>query len=298
MIYFLYGLDTYRSRAKLREIIGAFQKKAGGAFNVTRLDAEDEPGAVRVIGRASSLFAAKELYAIERISAAVKEDQEYVRETLARWKADRNLTVIFWEAELDDKSGILAAIKKHATKSQEFTPLSAAAVRRWLADEAGRRNIALAREEAGQLSARFGSDLWALSGELEKIASGWSERSSLQGEKKVWDFTDEFLRRRRMSILPLENLLAAGYEPVYLVGALAGALRTLALVRDGVSRGNSRGAFAGLHPYVVKKNTELARSLRRQDVRRYFSELLAADLEFKTGRLPGPLPLVKLVLWQ
>ncbi len=36
--------------------------------------------------------------------------------------------------------------------------------------------------------------------------------------------------------------------------------------------------------------------LRRRDISGYFAALLAADLEFKTGKLPSPLPLLKLVL--
>lgn len=296
MIYLLHGPDTYRSRTKLREIIVAFQAKAGGAFNVTRLDAEEEFEAVQAIGRAAPLFAQKELYVIERISGAAKEDQAYVREWLERWADDRDLTVVFWEAEREAKDAMLAAVKKHAAKSQEFKALPGAAVRRWLAAEAERRGIRLGRENAERLHARFGPDLWALSHELEKIASGWSEHYAIDAEENVWSFTDEFFRRRRASALSLGRLLAAGYEPIYVLGALAGALRTLALVQDGLERGTLKRLTAKLHPYVIKKNAELARRLRRSDISDYFSALLLADLELKTGQLPPPLPLIKLAL--
>ena len=296
MLYLLYGPDTYRSREKLREFIAAFRAKAGRTFNVTRLDAEEEFAAVRAIGRTASLFAKKELWAIERISKATKEDQDYVRDSLDRWGMDRDLTVVFWEAELEAKDAMLVALKKHASKAQEFKPLAAAAVRRWLAGEIVRREIRLAREEAAQLALRFGSDLFALSQELGKIASGWQERRTVSEAEKVWSFTDEFFRKRRASIRPLGRLLEAGYEPIYIVGALASALRTLALVHYGIERNTLKNAAAKLHPYVVKKNAELARRLRRSDISDYFSALLAADLELKTGQLPPPLPLIKLVL--
>lgn len=296
MIYFLRGPDTYRSRQKLREITAAFQKKAGGMFNVTRIDAEDQPGAVRAVGRAASLFAQKELYVIERISGAAKEDQAHVRGALERWAGDRDLTLIFWEAELEAKDALLAALKKCAAKTQEFKALTGAAVMRWIAGETERRKIRLARGEAERLAARFGPDLWALAQELEKVSSGWQERTALREEEKVWSFTDEFFRQRRASVRYLERLLEAGYEPIYILGALAGALRTLTLVADGLERGNLRAATAKLHPYVVKKNAELARRLRRSDISDYFFALLSADLEQKTGQLPPPLPLIKLVL--
>ncbi len=296
MIYLLYGPDTYRSREKLRELIAAFRAKAGGAFNVTRLDAKEEFAAVRAIGRTTPLFARKEFWAIERISEAAQEDQDYVRDSLDRWRRDRDLTVVFWEAGIEAQDAMLVALKKHAAKAQEFKPLVAAAVRRWLAGEIVRREIQLAREEAERLAARFGSDLWALSQELGKIASGWQERYAIREEEKVWSFTGEFFRKRRPSIRPLERLLEAGYEPIYIVGALASALRTLALVYYGIERNTLKNVTAKFHPYVVEKNAELARRLRRSDISDYFSALLAADLELKTGRLPPPLPLLKLVL--
>lgn len=292
MIYLLYGPDTYRSRAKLREIIAAFSAKAGGALNVTRVDAEERPEAVLAVGRAATLFSPKELVVIERASRADGRVSSFLRERLGSWSRDRNLTVVFWEGGA--AAPALAEIAGHATKSQEFAPLGSRALERWIAVEASARGLRIAPEERRILATRYGSDLWAIANELEKVHAGWSLRREASQAEKVWDFTDAFLGRPRRAFRPLTALLGAGYEPLYLLGALAGALRNLALVWEA-SRQRA-GAPPGLHPFVAKKYAELARRMDAAALRERFRALLAADVTLKTGKLPPPLPLIKLVI--
>ncbi|MBI4132506.1 MAG: hypothetical protein HY473_00195 [Candidatus Sungbacteria bacterium] len=297
MIYFLYGPDTYRSRRKLGEIIAAFEKKAGGGLAITRLDAADRPEAVFSVGRTASLFAAKELIVIENALAAQHEERgEYVRVNLPRWSKDRNLTVIFWEGDGVKPGAVAADLKRQAEKSQEFLLLGPAAAAKWLLAEALRRNLRLSAEEQRLLLERFGSDLWAMTQELDKIRDGWSPARIARAEEKIWSFSDVFLARRRSAFRPLVRLLAAGYDPVYLVGALASALRSLALVWQGVRTGKLKKLTAGLNPYVARKNMELARNADVSGIRNSFAALREADVELKTGALSPPLPLLKLVL--
>ena len=296
MIYFLHGQDTYRSRQKLHEIIAAFREKAGGMLNVMRVDAEEQPDAVFDVGRTGSLFAEKELVVIERASGSRGEAQEYLESRVGDWAKSKTLTVIFWEGELKNGDGLAAILAKAAAKAQEFRPLPAVAVRRRIAAEAAVRKIRLAPREADILVARFGSDLWSLSNELWKIRDGWSVESAQAREENVWAFTDAFFKRPRSAFRALTRLLESGHEAMYLVGALASALRALTRVWWGARTGKLKKAGAGLHPFVVRKNAELARNLTLDSIARCYDRLVAADVEQKTGVLPPPLPLVKLVL--
>lgn len=298
MIYFLYGADTYRSRAKAREIVLEFRKKAGGILNVTKIDAGENPEAVLMAGRTASLFAEKELLVIERASGATQEAVRYLHDRFSAWKSDRNLTIIFWEAEISEDETIVKEIKEHAAKAQEFKLLAPAALRGWLAEESVRRGARIGSDEMRLLIARYGANLWALANELEKIAAGWPVNYEIKEEEKIWNFTDLFFANRRRSIRPLANLLAAGFEPVKIVGALASSLRTLAIVWKGAGRGTLAKIFKGLHPFVVKKNAEIARNADEARMRNFFSDLVAADVALKTGKLPAPLPLIDLVVRQ
>ena len=297
MIYFLHGPNTYASRRKLLDIIASFRERAGGALGLTRIDAEEEPSAVIGVGRGASLFSPKELVVIERISSAGEAAGEYVSRRLSAWSSDRALTVVFWEADLDSAHhALLDAIETHSPKAQSFPLLSPASASRWLVEEARRRGLKLAADEQRAVLQTHGSDLWALSNELEKIRDGWSVRAERRAAGAVWDFTDAFIARRRSAFVPLTRLLEAGFEPVQLLAALGAALRTVALVRRELEGGKAGALTAKLHPYAVRKATALARNIDGATLQRWFGELMGADIEFKTGRLPFPLPLVKLTL--
>lgn len=299
MIYLLYGPDTYSSRRKLNEIIAAFHAKAGtasGGMGVSRIDAAEDPEAVMGVGRTRSLFAAKELVVIERPASLPDMARGRLKANLASWAKDRNLTVVFWEGDAADAQSLLKSIRALASKTQEFKLLSPAAVRRWLDEEARRRSVRLPAEDAHVLLATHGSDLWALSNDLDKIRHGWSPRHAAGTNISIWDMTDAFLQNRRSAFAPLMRLLAAGMDALAISASLAHALRTLAIVRNGLRGGASRGVIRGLHPFVVKKNTELSRRLDAASLRARFDDLVRADVEFKTGYLASPLPLLKLVL--
>lgn len=297
MIYFLYGADTFRSRKKLREIVSEFRKKSGGDLGVARIDAEERPEAVLSVGRTASLFAPKELFVIENPSSLPADLQEYVTERVKSWKESKDVTVIFWEAEVDEKkTPIVKEIKKAAAKSQEFKLLSPVKVGTWVLAEAAARGIRLSPREKELLASRLGGNLWAVANELEKIASGWMLNAEVREEEKMWNMTDAFLKNRRSAFRPLASLLENGRDPIYLIGVLASALRTLAEVQQGIAGGKENKVIQRLNPYVARKNVELARSADAARLKEFFFDLAEADLALKTGKLPSPLPLVKLTL--
>ncbi len=296
MIYFLHGPDTFRSRQKLREIISEFEKKTGAATGMTRIDVSTKPETVFEVGRTGSLFSQKELVVIENASAGSREGGDYLRGRLKDWAGDRDRTIVFWEGEVKTDEGFMAAIAKAAVKTQEFRPLSSSAVSRWLYAAAAERKVQVSGREKEMLIAKHGSDLWAISNELDKIAAGWTTSHDIREEEKIWSFTDAFFQHPRRSFRPLSEFLQAGYEPIYLVGALASSLRTLALVWWGMTAGKLKAITRGLHPFVVRKNSDLAKRTNARQLSKLFDRLITADIEQKTGRLPPPLPLIKLVL--
>lgn len=295
MIYFLHGPDTYRSRLKLAAIIVAFRGRAAGAANVTRLDAAEASGSVREVGRSPSLFSAKQLVVLERVSEADVDTQRTCRERLPAWSRDPDLTVVFWEADVAVRGGFPAAIAKRATKTQTFELLAAAALQRWVAAAASQRSIRLAPAPLTALIERWGGDLWAMVNELDKVASGWSPEAMAAETASVWDFTDAFLGHRPQSFHPLETLLRKGEEPLILLGALAAALRNVALVHEALAAGRQPKP-AGVHPFVARKLAAIAPRFDRASLAECFGELVATDAALKTGSAPPPLPLVRLAL--
>ncbi|RJQ37226.1 hypothetical protein C4552_01870 [Candidatus Parcubacteria bacterium] len=304
MLFFVYGADTYRSRKKLAHIVADLEKKAGGALAVTRIDGAEaaagraDASPIKAVGRTASLFSEKELYVIERISEADASDWQYVKARLAEWNDDKRLAVVFWEGAADRTAkpyitAIAAATPKK--QCQEFKMFTPALAERWIAAEAAARGLMLSAHEIGMLAERFGGDTWALAHEMEKIAHGWSvTREAARGDM-IWHFADSFLQNRLRAFRPLYAILAAGEEPIAIVGALASSLRALAQVWHGLRHNDVARSTARLHPFVVKKHAGIAGRLDRAAIAAYFADLARADRELKTGGLPPPLPLERLV---
>ena len=275
VIYLLYGEDTYRSRVKLREIVAEFLKKAGGILNVTAIDAEENPEAVLSVGRFVSFFSEKQLFVIENASSADDAVHKYVRARALGWERDPNFTVVFWERTGEgEKNKFIDDIKSGVTKLQESRPLAGAGLSRWIDNQAVAEGARLAPEEKRLLISRHGSDLWAICVEIAKIKAGWSLREVTGQDAAIWDFTDGFFKNRRRSFYLLANLLQAGFDPIYILGALASRLRRQLV-------------FTAAKRDYVREITLLQKEI---------SALVEADVELKTGRLPPPLPLLKLVL--
>lgn len=264
---------------------------------VTRVCARDNPEAVYAVGRTASLFSASELIVLANATETEEPLRKYILDRLDDWKSSAGLTVIFWEDEIDaSKDALAAAIKRSAKKTQRFEALTGRALEAWIAEEAARRGARLASKEKELLVGPYNSDLWAITQELDKISSGWALTTKEVNEEKVWNLTDAFLKSRRQGFYPLMKLLTSGEDPIYLVGALAASLRTLALVYQ-VSADSKLKKIAGkLKPFVLKKNSELARHADVEKIKQLFSDLVWADVALKTGQLPSPLPLVRLVL--
>ncbi len=297
MIYLLYGPDTCSSRRKLRELTRAFIEKSGGRLGVSRVDLEENRDPASLLAASPSLFSRSQLLIIEHASAAPKPIQDLLLSTSRRWAGAKDISVIFWEGELGEKEQpFLAELKNFATKAQEFKPLGGVKLAAWLDAELARRELSLSPSEKRTLMEASGNDLWRLANELGKLEAGATIRDRQRAEEKIWNFTDTFFAGRGRAIVPLEKLLASGFETIYLLGALSRALRTLATVWWGLRSRTFGDATRHLHPFVVQKNARLAEALDSSSLRKLFSELLEADLNLKTGRLPPPLPLVKLVL--
>lgn len=115
MIFVLYGSDTIRSRAKLKDIIEEYRQKAGEDLAVYRFDAEeDDSSAINAALEGESLFQTRKLVLIQH---ALRSDQFKG----LKFKGLKNTAVVFWERELDAAAKkYLGELKQFGAKIQEF----------------------------------------------------------------------------------------------------------------------------------------------------------------------------------
>lgn len=296
MIFLIHGADTYRSRRELETAIASFRERANGEYHITRIDAAEDAATLREVGRTASLFAAQELIVIENISDAEATDAVHIKAMLPVWEKDQERTVLFYERKkIAASDSLMKAIVKRSSEVKEFESLKSDAVK-WVLDEAERRGLVITKQDAGVLARHFGDDTWALVNEMEKVADGWSLARDEGREVVIWNFTDAFFTNRRSSFRLLSDVLDSGEEPIRVLGALAGSLRSLALVWYGMQTKKGNAAIGKMPPFIVRKNEGIAKKVDRAALERAFRWLVACDRELKSGASPAPLPLVKLVL--
>lgn len=303
MIYFLHGPDTYRSRKRLHELVGAYQKKWGGVLGFTRLDAEEDDLNEKLPPATATLFRQRTLLVIENAIAAKKDYTKLLEVKLSAWKNDNETFVVFWDREIPEKKKKLAKLlEEYAAKKQEFSLPDRALLRRLVAEEAKERGIALGRDAIETLVSL--GDSWAAVRELEKIEL-LHERDKRQETRdrgrtsvgvqrsafsvKPYHLTDAVIEGRRDALRIFYTLEAtSAVEDIMLLGAFVNAVRGMLLLQSaGSSVERSRIVREeGMHSFVAQKLTAQAQRFSFDDLKKIYQRLLAADILAKTGAHP------------
>jgi DNA polymerase-3 subunit delta len=314
MLIFLYGDDTYRSRLKLREIASRFQEKADPA-GLKYVDGENASFQdINEAVAAPSLFSNKRLVVVERLFA--NKSKGIRKECLDYFEASKHIpddqdsatTVIFWEDfsggdKTKDKLWGFLAKRKFA---QEFKPLSATASTEWARAQAETRGVMISRQAASALSGLCGSDLWRLSGELDKLINykmGLAnplealqiEREDVESmvrgvfDENIFALTDAISQRNKgLAFELLEKEIDNGLAESYLLHMIERQFRILLQVRQGLDQGLSSRKLTTqlkLHPFVVQKCLLQVRHFSLPVLAQLFRKTISMDRSVKSGRI-------------
>lgn len=313
MIYFLYGPDTYRSRKKLREFIGAYQKKWGGVLGFTRLDAEEADLSEKLPPYSATLFRQRTLLVIENAVAAKKDYAKLFEVLCPAWKDDSETFVIFWERDISAKKKKIAEfLKKYAAKTQEFMAPDRAALRRLVLEEAKERGIMLGRDAIEALVS-VGGDSWAMVRELEKIElQTQSAKRQTQNERRMTNFgvqnlsfgikpyhlTDAVIEGRRDALRLWHAIKkTAAIEDIMLLGAFVNSVRGMLFLKSAKNAGE-RARIANeerMHDFVARKLAAQSERFSLDELKKIYQRLLDADILAKTGSLPAESVVMRIV---
>lgn len=177
MLIHLYGPDSYRRLKKQKEISAQFaQKNQSANIAVFDLSLKEEEEKFEEFCQSTSLFSSKKL---ARVLELEKASVQTVK-LLKNLSEDKNITVIaVSEKKLPAK---FAFLSKNPNVAQEFNNLEGSVLSKFLEEEAKERKYKLEPEEAKELAAIYGSDLWEISSEIEKRALGSKEIEKKQAK--------------------------------------------------------------------------------------------------------------------
>jgi DNA polymerase-3 subunit delta len=159
------------------------------------------------------------------------------------------------------------------------------------------------------LVANYGSNLWALSNELDKLANYATGRRIEEedvrtlmaaAEINVFALVDAVVEGRESAALQFVRwLTAAGMESPHLLALIIRQYRMLLLAKDGQEAGVSSqemGRRLGTtSDFLLNKVTEQSSRYTQSQLRQAYKRLLEADLAIKRGRQEEELALEILI---
>jgi DNA polymerase-3 subunit delta len=205
-------------------------------------------------------------------------------------------TLVFLEGALSDKNAGFTLFAPIA-HTREFAPLRTGDVSQWIQESAERKHMKIDGHAIAALAGLLGSDLWALSNELERLATFADgatvtrdmviEVTSAARTAKVWDLTDAIVAGDETKALnTLRALVVSGEAPQLIMFMIVRQFRQLVVVKDMTQRRLRRDEIAraaGLPAFRIDPVTTLAHRYAWDTLRRAYAILLEADLSVKRG---------------
>jgi DNA polymerase-3 subunit delta len=298
MILFLYGLDTYRSRQKLQEIIADYKKTYPKGLNLKYFDCQsanfqDFQDEIKQC----AMFKEKKLIVLENAFAS-PEFKKKLLENVERCKNIKDIIIFHTSENIPAKDPLFDALRKQA-KSQEFKLLTGQGLRAWARNEFKKYQCQVSENSLEKMIDFIGNDLWRFSNEIKKMVNYKAgqniEVKDIELLVKPRIETDIFetinaiaLRNKKQAFLLIRKHLEKGDNPLYLLSMINFQFRNLLIVKNLADRQNSYYSVSkasGLHPFVVKKSLPLASKFTFEELKKIYQKIFQADLQIKTGRI-------------
>jgi DNA polymerase III subunit delta len=194
---------------------------------------------------------------------------------------------------------VLAAVRKHGGTVAYFAAPRGRELRSWLDREIRSRGLRLGPGSTDHLLQVVGSDLGALTRELDKLAalagggalSSADVHAAVAGDEPIemWSVLEQLLGPTpARGPATLDRLLADGRSSQHLLAILAGQVRDLMLAQSHLHlRGNPAGLAAELHipEWRADRLARQARAVQPAVVAEWLRELHDADRRVKAGEI-------------
>ena len=319
MVIFLYGSDSFRSRAKLNQLIEQFKKQRDPqGNNVVKVDgAKTSLDEINSKIASASLLAEKRLLVVEELFSHREETIfKALLEYLPQLEKDQNEnSLIFYESkELESKKygekRLTAARKKffdYLAKqkfSEQFKPLNANELPLWIKQCLNKKNMAINPAAVSLLANISGANLWILHNELEKLvnfaqcqrrteitAADVNQLVSGTAAENIFALTDALgSKNKALFFSLLENQLDAGVSLQQVLALVARQFKITLQVKEYLIAGQAPQQIAAalkLHPFVVQKTIPQTRNFSLDYLKNVLGQIVELDYKIKTGQRDG-----------
>ena len=319
MVLAIYGEDTYRSRAKLREMIDRFQEK----YDPSKLNLDQfsmsthKDGEIMSAVGSPPFLAERRMVVIEGLAETItrKADAALWAERLTG-RGEETLVVLIdtdLTVERGGKNKLFKALEEagdcHLYGHGALTSREASA----LVVQAGANDgITWNQDAVQELVARKGMDTWALMTAAQKVqaaAAGQTVTKALV-EQYVQPLFDDALfafldavreQKQQTAVRLMQTELKRGAAPGQLLMMLEREVQLLAELKayagvHGSGSGRDAARELGLHPFVVKKTLPYAMRLEESVLAKMVESVMRAERRLKRSSQADTDVLTQLVL--
>ncbi|MGC9194034.1 MAG: DNA polymerase III subunit delta [Syntrophobacteraceae bacterium] len=270
-VYLFVGTATFLMGQAWKELLSTLLPKGAGRFNGERLQARETDSA-DLISRLAvvPMFGGRRLIMVDNVEAWGKAHLGAIEAFVQRIASSACL--VMTAASRKSVEPLAKAVEARG-KVVQFRPPGEKEAPRWVMERASQIGKTISHKAAFLLVEAVGTDLQTLASELEKICTFAGERKRIEPEDVVeaagsyrsystFDLLDNITGGRAdKAFSSLRSLIVSGEPPLRLLATLAGQLRLIWQVKDGLRQTIPEAQLikrTGAHPYVVKKAIGLA----------------------------------------
>ena len=295
-IYLLYGEEAYlkkQYRDKLRNAIIS----PDDTMNYSYYEGKNT-NVKEVIDLAETLpfFAERRLIIMENtgfFKNATPELADYIKEM------PETTAMVFVESEVDKRGKLYKAVQSKG-RAVELGRQDENALLRWIAGNVKREGKQIAESTIRYFLTKVGTDMENIQKELEKLFCYALEEDVITVEQveeicttqitnQIFDMVNAVAdKKQKLALDYYYDLLALKEPPMRILFLLARQFKLLLEVKELERGGHQRKEIAaktGLHPFVVGKYQEQAKSFRKDELREIIEFSVDIEESVKTGRL-------------
>ena len=303
MIIFLYGQDTYRSCERLKILRKAFIDKFDSkGLNIDILYGDSlEIEEFRKAILSQGLLSKKRFIVVKNLITEKRNVDFYedLITSLKELKSIDDVILIFWEGS--DLAGKKRGNKLYnylqkSDKVEEYKFLNPGQLSQWIIKNIKIKKGKISKQAVDYLAANVGSDLWSMSGEINKLIAFKNKGLikledvekfvSLALNDNIFHFTDALANKNTKQALKLfSDQLASGANEFYLLTMLVRQFRILLQIKQAIESGitsQNMQVELKLHPFVIKKSLSQVRKFNQIELKKNYNQLLDIDIKLKT----------------
>lgn len=217
--------------------------------------------------------------------------------------------LVLIDGEVKTSNRLLKSVFSLA-RVKSFAPLNDRDLGEWIKERVEQDGGTVSPGAVKLLVGLVGSDLWAMSSEIDKLLAYCSGQvitedsvkqvTSYAREANIFALVDAILEGRKKEAQQLlHRLIQDGASPSYILAMITRQLRLIVIAKDlgrKLSQSGNRDRLGQASDYSLEKAVRQAKAYTLERINRAYHQLLEADIAIKTGKYDGDLALDLLVV--